>query len=40
MTISYRLGLDQDGDWHEVGEGSRDGETWFPFFEMKLRKAG
>jgi mono/diheme cytochrome c family protein len=28
----------EDGAWHEVGEFSRDGESWFQFFEMHLKK--
>lgn len=30
----------EDGVWHEVGEFSRDGESWFQFFEMHLNKLG
>jgi hypothetical protein len=30
-----------EGDtWTERGEGSQDGETWQPFFEMSLRRKG
>lgn len=36
--IRYRLTLDEQGRWYEVGEGSRDGEIWYPFFEMTLTK--
>ena len=40
MQIRYHLSLDEEGRWHEVGEGSRDGEQWFQFFEMILTKVG
>lgn len=26
------------GNWHETGRYSRDGATWHPIFEMKLKK--
>ena len=35
--ISYTIHL-QDGQWVETDEMSRDGQTWMPFFEMKLEK--
>jgi len=27
-----------DGEWHEVGEFSRDGQQWGQFFEMHLKR--
>ena len=35
--IRYSLQV-EDGTWHEVGEYSADGESWFQFFEMHLTK--
>ena len=35
--MRYTIHL-EDGTWHEVGEFSRDGETWNHFFEMTLNK--
>ena len=37
--IRYSIVI-EDGVWHEVGEFSRDGESWFHFFEMHLKKLG
>jgi hypothetical protein len=37
--IRYSIVI-EDGVWHEVGEFSRDGESWFQFFEMHLKKLG
>lgn len=38
-TIRYTIHLNEDGDWFEIGEASRDdGETWFQFFEMTLKR--
>lgn len=34
--IRYTFSLTESGQWHEVGEISRDGENWFQFFEMTL----
>ncbi len=36
--MRYTLTLREDGSWYEVGEITRDGETWRKFFEMTLRK--
>lgn len=36
--VRYRLMLDEEGRWYEVGEGTSDGETWHRFFEMTLTK--
>lgn len=38
--IRYRLWLTENGEWHEVGEFSPDGERWNQFFEMTLKKVG
>ncbi len=35
--IRYTIRL-QNGQWVETGEMNRDGQTWMPFFEMKLEK--
>jgi len=37
--IRYSIVI-EDGVWHEVGEFSRDSESWFQFFEMHLKKLG
>ncbi len=35
----YTIGLNESGEWHEIGESSRDGgENWFQFFEMTLHR--
>jgi hypothetical protein len=36
--IRYTIRLTDAGEWHEVGEFSRDGNQWMKFFEMKLKK--
>ena len=36
--IRYTMRLTERGEWHEVGESSRDGSTWSTFFEATLRK--
>jgi len=39
--IRFTVTLTEDGEWHEVGDASRDnGANWMRFFEMKLRRAG
>jgi mono/diheme cytochrome c family protein len=35
--IRYSIVI-EDGVWHEVGEFSRDGESWHQFFEMHLKR--
>lgn len=35
--IRYTIRI-EDGMWHEIGEMSRDGETWRKFFGMDLQK--
>ena len=37
--IRFTIRLTDAGEWHEVGEFSRDGNQWTKFFEMTLRKA-
>ena len=37
-TIRYTIRLTEAGEWHEVGEFSRDGKTFSKFFEMTLKK--
>jgi hypothetical protein len=37
--MRYTIRIDGDR-WNEVGEFSQDGETWMPFFEMSLKRAG
>ncbi len=36
-TVRYSIVVENDS-WHEVGEYSRDGESWYRFFEMKLAR--
>lgn len=36
--IRYRVDLSQPGVWKEVGEFSRDGETWLPTLSIDLKK--
>jgi hypothetical protein len=38
--IRYTMRLTPAGEWSERGEFSRDGERWFPTFEMLLRRTG
>ncbi|MFI4893121.1 MAG: hypothetical protein ACIAQ0_06750 [Phycisphaerales bacterium JB058] len=40
QTIRFRLEFQDDGNtWHETGEFSPNaGETWYPFFEMNLKR--
>ncbi|MDH4043226.1 MAG: hypothetical protein OEW06_02115 [Gemmatimonadota bacterium] len=38
--IRYTMKLTPAGEWNERGEFSRDGERWFPTFEMLLRRTG
>ncbi len=37
-TIQYKIKLDENGHWTETGEWSSDGEQWFGFFSMTLKK--
>ena len=34
----YLIKLDENGNWIEKGEFSKDGKSWFQFFGMKLHK--
>ena len=36
--VRYTIKLTDKGDWHEVGEFSRDEKTWRKFHEMTLRR--
>jgi hypothetical protein len=36
--VRYTMKLTERGEWHEIGEASRDGSTWSKFFEATLRK--
>jgi hypothetical protein len=36
--IRYTISLNDKGQWHEVGEYSRDGNRWFKTMEMTLTK--
>jgi len=38
MTIRYTIRLNEKKQWHEVGEMSRDGQSWQKIFEMTLDK--
>ena len=38
--VRYTMRLTPAGEWNEHGEFSRDGQRWFPTFEMLLRRAG
>jgi hypothetical protein len=34
----YTIRLTPEGEWHERGEFSRDGQQWIPTMEMRLRR--
>ncbi|MBD8488559.1 hypothetical protein IFO69_07380 [Echinicola sp. CAU 1574] len=36
--IKYEISLNDQGQWHEVGQYSPNGEKWYPSFEMTLDK--
>lgn len=36
FTIRFTMQFTAEGRWNEVGEASRDGQTWFKFMEMNL----
>jgi hypothetical protein len=36
--VRYTINLTEKGEWHEVGEFSRDGNQWMKFMEMTLTK--
>jgi hypothetical protein len=37
-TVRYKIWLDETGQWNETGEWSGDGQNWFGFFSMTLKK--
>ena len=37
-TIRFTIKLTDSGQWHEIGESSRDGKTWYKFLEMNLHR--
>lgn len=37
-TVRFREDFSEDGFWTEKGDYSFDGNNWFPFFEMRLKK--
>jgi hypothetical protein len=36
--MRYVAKLESSGDWHEIGEFSRDGQSWFGMFDMRLMR--
>lgn len=36
--VRYTMELTSEGEWHERGEFSRDGQQWLQFIEMRLRR--
>jgi len=38
-TIRYTMDLSQPDHWHETGEFSHDGKSWFNTFEMMLQRS-
>lgn len=38
--VRYTIRLTEKGEWNEVGEFSRDGQSWMKFFEMTLVREG
>jgi hypothetical protein len=39
MRMRYTTRITPEGEWHEVGEVLREGETPLQFFEMRLKRA-
>jgi len=37
-TRRFTIKINEKGEWFEIGEFSKDGEKWFQFFEMTLKK--
>jgi hypothetical protein len=37
-TVRFAIKLTEKGEWHEVGDFSPDGKTWYKFMEMTLQK--
>lgn len=38
VGIRFTVKLNEKGQWHEVGEMTRDGQRWIKFFEMTLNR--
>jgi hypothetical protein len=38
MSIRYTVKLTEKGEWFEIGEMSRDGQSWRQFHEMTLQR--
>ncbi|MDB5352026.1 MAG: hypothetical protein JWN86_3273 [Planctomycetota bacterium] len=36
--VRYTISLDENGQWSEIGEVSKDGKEWRKFFDMKLHR--
>ena len=36
--VRYTVRLSDAGEWTETGDVSLDGQTWWPFLEMTLRR--
>ncbi len=36
--VKYKMNINENGQWYEYGEFSRDGKTWYKNFEMTLTK--
>jgi len=36
--VRFTEDFSKDGTWTELGEFSMDGENWFTFFEMELKR--
>lgn len=39
-TMRYTIRLNEAGEWHEIGEMTRDGDNWVQHFEMTMRRVG
>lgn len=37
-NMRFTIKLNEKGQWYEIGEISRDGQTWLKFFEMTLNR--
>ena len=37
-SMRFTVRLNEKGQWFEIGEMSRDGQTWLKFFEMTLNR--
>lgn len=35
-TLRFHVQFEDNGQWHEMGEFSADGNNWYPFFDMIL----